>query len=591
MLDQGWITDAEARDALRRPIEVQERQQFRGPADHVVAEVKRQLLNDATFAFLGETKEERTKAIFGCPADDVECEGGGGLRIETTIDLEAQQMANDVLAQWFPLLPYEENLAECSRIFPNDDPAFLAVYAESNSCAPTGAIATLDNATGAVEVMASGLPFDIEQFDLVIQGRRNPGSAFKPITAATALEEGISFGSFWDGSSPKEIQCDTPCSDGPDPFIWTVSNAGAGVGTVSLAEATYRSVNTVYAQVAAAVGPENIVDMARRMGITRSQLDPLLSITLGTSAVSPLEMATAFSNFATNGVWASPYIVSRIYDANGDLIYEHETVTHQAADPAIFAAIRENAMVYVPTSAGTAPRANIGRPQGGKTGTHQNYQDAWFVGYVPQYTTAVWTGYEAKQIPLRNVVINGQEYSRVFGGSVPAPIWAEFMTEYLQDVPVEQFPQLPAEQIARYTEVPQVRVPSVVGLDVETAEEAIRDAGFMPWRVPIASLEPPDTVTGQSQIPGTLYEQGQTIFINVSTGDTPVGNVPGIVGATWEQALDAFRQLEFDTGVRVTVVKVDVPGPPDRVNIVQSVDPPPGTQIEFGRTVRVYVGS
>jgi penicillin-binding protein 1A len=115
-------------------------------------------------------------------------------------------------------------------------------------------------------------------------------------------------------------------------------------------------------------------------------------------------MASAFSSFATNGLHADPYLIDRILDENGQVLYQHEVRQTQVIAPAIAEAARMP-LLKVPTSEGTAERANIGRPQGGKTGTHQDYRDAWFVGFVPQYTTAVWVGYERDQIPLRNVTI------------------------------------------------------------------------------------------------------------------------------------------------------------------------------------------
>jgi len=200
MAGEGWITEAQAERAVDQPLDVVDSPLRRGEADHVVAEVKRQLLNDPTFEFLGSTPEERKKAVFGCPADDVACEGGGGLQVFTTIDLEQQKKANEVLTSWLPLLPYEENLAACQLILPTEaeeSPDFLAKYAEVHSCVPTGAMTMVDNATGAVKVMASGLPFEFSQFDLAIQGKRNPGSAFKPFGLVAALEQGYTMGHHW----------------------------------------------------------------------------------------------------------------------------------------------------------------------------------------------------------------------------------------------------------------------------------------------------------------------------------------------------------------------------------------------------------
>ena len=131
--------------------------------------------------------------------------------------------------------------------------------------------------------------------------------------------------------------------------------------------------------------------------------------------------------------------------------------------PAIAAAVRRP-LTVVPTAQGTAERANIGRPQGGKTGTHQEYRDAWFVGFVPQYSTAVWVGYERDQIPLRNVTINGNHYDRVFGGSVPAPIWAEFMRIVLDGVEPLPFPELTEEELEPYVVPPTTTVPNLIGV-------------------------------------------------------------------------------------------------------------------------------
>ncbi|MDP9495247.1 MAG: penicillin-binding protein, partial [Actinomycetota bacterium] len=393
MEEEGWLTKTQADLAVIQPLGVIEAPLRRGEAEHVVAEVKRQLLNDEEFAFLGDTPEERTKALFGCPADDVACEGGGGLNVFTEIDLELQKKANEILAAWLPLPPYEQNVAACREILPNESDEFLATYAEVHSCVPTGAMTMVDNHTGAVKVMASGLPFEFSQFDLAVQGRRNPGSSFKPFGLVAALEQGYTLGHTWSGKSPVEIECPFPCAPNGS-NIWTVHNAGASFGIITLEQATYNSVNAVYAQLSLEVGPEKVVDVARRMGVDESALDPVLSIVLGSSAVSTLEMANAYSNFATNGLHANDYIISRIVDSSGEVIYEHEMEQTQVADPAIFAAARR-ALSKVPTSAGTAPRANIERPQGGKTGTHQTNYDAWYVGYTPEYSTAVWVGYEA----------------------------------------------------------------------------------------------------------------------------------------------------------------------------------------------------
>ncbi len=588
MLGNGWITEDEATVAKAQAIDVVDTPLRRGQADHVVAEVKRQLLNDRQFDFLGETNEERKIAIFGCPADDVACEGGGGYQIFTTIDLRLQQKANEILQTWLPLPAYEENLAACREIYPEETDEFLATYSLTHSCSPTGALTMVDNHTGAVKVMASGLPFEFSQFDLAVQGRRNPGSSFKPFALVAALEQGYTLGHSWSGASPIKIECEFVCSpDGTN--IWTVTNAGSSLGVITLEQATASSVNAVYAQVSNEVGPPAIVDVARRMGITESSLNPVLSIVLGTSEVSTLEMASAYSNFATNGLHADDYLIARIVDADGNVVYEVEEEKVQVADPAIFSAAHR-ALAQVPTSSGTAPRADIGRPQGGKTGTHQSYLDAWYVGYTPEYSTAVWVGYESKQVPLTNVVINGQQYSRVFGGSVPAPIWAEFMSFVLDGLPEIPFPDEPAN-IEDYLIPPQTIVPSVVGLDRNEAVSRLKDAKLNPSVTEVPSLEPAGQVVAQSRAPGASVPEGSGIGISVSNGVAPTGQMPSFVGMTVDEALEAARVFEESTGVKLSVfTETTVTTDANLVGRVVSQTPAAGADLTGTGTVTIYIG-
>jgi penicillin-binding protein 1A len=587
MEENGWITTEEADAAIEEPLGVVEAPLRRGQADHVVAEVKRQLLNDPEFAFLGESPEERKKAVFGCPADDVACEGGGGLQVFTSIDLELQQKANEILASWLPLPPYEENLAKCKEILPNETDDFLARYAETHSCVPTGAMTMVDNWTGAVKVMASGLPFEFSQFDLAVQGRRNPGSSFKPFGLVAALENGFTMGHTWSGKSPVKIECPFACAPNGS-NIWTVSNAGASYGVIDLAQATYGSVNAVYAQLSLEVGPEKIVDVAKRMGVDESALDPVLSIVLGSSAVSTREMANAFSNFATNGLHADDYVIAKIVNSQGETIYEHEAETTQVADPGIFAAAHR-ALSVVPVS-GTAPRANIGIPQGGKTGTHQSYLDAWYVGYTPEFSTAVWVGYEAQQVPLVNVVINGQPYDRVFGGSVPAPIWAEFMSYVHQDLPVTDFPPEPAN-IGQYLVPPPTTVPNVIGLPEDDAVAELRGAKLNASVQRIPSLQPAGIVVRQSAAGGSTVKQGSFVTIYVSTGELPSGPLPNLTGLTMDEALEIVSAFELDTGVRISLSQQEVPTSNESlIGRIVDTDPPPASEVQGEVGVVAFIG-
>ena len=563
MYENGFITEAARDVAWDQPLNISDPVTFVSPADHVVAEVKRQLLSEPEFDFLGETREERKVAIFGCPADDVDCAGGGGLDIVLTIDLELQDTANNMLQSWLP------------------------VPSDPEVSAPTGAIAMVENWTGAVRVMASGLPFEQEQFDLAVQGRRNPGSSFKPFALVAGLESGKSLNSFFDASSPKDVQCPYVCSSLGN--IWRVSNAGGGrSGLMRLFDATYNSVNTVYAQLSVEVGPENIADVAHRMGI-QSDLEEVPSLALGAGAVSPLEMASAYTNFATNGQWSKPYIVESIADRAGNSIYDHQPNPIQTIEPALAAAARQP-LELVPTGAGTARRANLGgRPQGGKTGTHQNFMEAWFVGFVSQYSTAVWIGFPEEQIPLTNVTINGQNFSRVFGGTGPAPLWKSFMDIALTGVPVEDFPPDPAG-VSSFFFTPTTTVPSVVGGNESQATRALLNAHLNAAVVEVPSIEPEGTVVAQSPEGGAVISEGSAVTIEVSTGiiEVPlpdlIGLAQGQVGAAlanWQEANGVTITFSFEFLVRQKV---------EKQGIVLQTTPRPGAMIEDGGHLVVTVG-
>jgi penicillin-binding protein 1A len=288
--------------------------------------------------------------------------------------------------------------------------------------------------------MAVGVPSGERLvFNLAVQGKRQAGSAFKPFTLAAALEHGISLYSSWSG--PPAMTIDDPrCSTNGEP--WDVHNyADEAAGTMSLLDATAHSVNTIYGQVVSDVGPPAVVAMAHRLGVT-SKLLPVCSVTLGSQAVSPLEMTSAYATFAARGVRHAPRAVESVRTAGGrELEYPgskpRRAVSQRVADLVTYA-------LEAVVQRGTATGANIGRPAAGKTGTAENYVDAWFCGFVPQLATCVWVGYPHKEVPLMNV----EGYGAVFGGSLPATIWREFMTGALENVPVEDFPSVSTELYA-----------------------------------------------------------------------------------------------------------------------------------------------
>jgi penicillin-binding protein 1A len=300
---------------------------------------------------------------------------------------------------------------------------------------PEAAVVAIDPATGEVRAMYGGRNWGTSQVNLATGDGgtgRQAGSAFKPFTLTAAMEANVSLSSRWYGPGTITIQ-DPRCYTDGEP--WTLSNASdEESGTFSLATATAYSVNTVFAQVASLVGPDAVADAAHRMGI-RSKLQPVCSITLGTQAVTPLEMTNAYATLAARGIrrWATP--VHAVRDASGAVLDRttsgrgKRVISTNDADLVTYAL--ENVIRY-----GTGTAANIGRPAAGKTGTAQDYVDAWFCGYVPRLATCVWIGYPKGEIPLENV----EGYSAVYGGTIPALIWHDFMLKATERMPVQEFP-------------------------------------------------------------------------------------------------------------------------------------------------------
>jgi penicillin-binding protein 1A len=573
MAQNGFITRADAENGKQEELTPAPHQEFEQISPQVIIAAREELLGNPSLG-LGDTYLRRKRALFGCPAADTECEGGGGLRVTVSVNQEMQDEANRILRAWFQDLS-----------------------------GPTGAIAMIENDTGAIRVMASGLDFgdDIEAgqrpYDLARKGRRQAGSAFKPIALVTALEYGaqagwpITLGTFWDYSSPKKIDCGFPCS--PSGNTWTVYNAGGANsgGVRSLEQATYLSTNTVYAQVSLAVGPENIVEMAHRIGI-ESPLNPVLSIALGTQSVSPLEMAAAYSTIANYGEKVENYIIERIEDSEGNVIYEHETTKERVLDEAL-AAATVRAMKKVVTQ-GTAPQANIGRPQAGKTGTAQDYRDVWFMGYIPQYTTAVWVGYPDAQVEMRNFTVfndmtgQAQYYSRAFGGTLAAPIWKQFMLYITENLPVEDFPPEP-DGTSVYFQVPLVTVPDVSGLSRTAARTKINEAGLNAALVPVSSNQPEGTILGQSPAAGTKIRQGSSVSVRYSTGQISV--MPDFFRILEENLQGRVAALSEQSGLSLTFTVVyadtDKPGQVGRV-IGQS--PGPGSELAYRQELVFTIG-
>jgi len=305
---------------------------------------------------------------------------------------------------------------------------------------PAAAIVAMDPQTGAVKAMVDYLPSGQRmQFNFATQGHRSTGSAFKPITLATALAQGDSpYSTFY---GPSQLFITEPqCATGPTGGPWDVHNfADESGGTMSLLDATANSVNTIFAQLIARVGVRNVMYMARNLGITERIGGPYFkqacAITLGAVGFTPLELTDVYATFADGGIHHAPQAFESVRGANGKVIKKLTTKGQRVLTPNVAAELTYALQGVVQHGTGTA--AALGsRPVAGKTGTAENFQDAWFCGFVPQLVTCVWVGYPKGEISLYNV----EGVGSVAGGTLPAAIWHEFMGQAVANLPVRQFP-------------------------------------------------------------------------------------------------------------------------------------------------------
>ncbi|MEX2557298.1 MAG: PBP1A family penicillin-binding protein [Actinomycetota bacterium] len=376
MASLRFISAADATAAAAKPVKVRDRVTTTVPAvgAHFVEDVRRILVGQ-----YGAGTVYR-----------------GGLTVRTTMDIDHQYLAEKAVA---------------SVLDRKDD--------------PQAALVAVDTATGEVVAMVGGRTFEENQFNLASQGRRQAGSAFKPFVLATAVDAEYSVKSTF--KAPAKIKLET----GFEP--WEVANYdNKNYGQIDLITATEFSVNTVYAQLILKVGPKSAADMAARLGIT-SKLQAVPSLTLGTSDVSPLEMAGAYASFANSGKHAQPHLIRSIQDADKRTIFETDIKPAQVVEPKVADTVA-HALVQVVES-GTGGRADLGsRPVGGKTGTTEDHVDAWFAGFTRQIATTVWMGFPDGKRKMQNV-----RGIAVTGGSFPAQIWREFMEPVMETMPVEGF--------------------------------------------------------------------------------------------------------------------------------------------------------
>jgi len=344
---------------------------------------------------------------------------------------------------------------------------------------PDVAVASVAPGDGAVRILFGGLGYRSGGFDPAIEGAMQAGSAFKPFVYLAALQDGIDPRSVLPAYSPMAVTYRGS--------RYTVHNYEPGAAAASIDDALAQSINTVFVQLAAKVGPDNVARAAEAAGLPPSvEADagnPSIALGALTHGVSPLQMATAYATIAARGVWAAPYSITRIVDRHGRVVYQHAPDARPVLDPAEVAVLT-GAMEGV-VQHGTGVAAGIGRPLAGKTGTTDNYTNAWFIGFVPQLSTAVWVGYTQGARPMTDV-----HGVAVTGGTFPAAIFSSVMGPALAGLPALPLTTASPDTLAL---MPYASVPSADG----SYDPSRYWSTWSTW-----SSLPPATSPGAGGVPG-----------------------------------------------------------------------------------------
>jgi penicillin-binding protein 1A len=374
------------------------------PLDYFPEDVKQQLLHDPAFN-LGATPGERYHNLFY-----------GGLRIHTTYDPAAQAAAIQARAD----------------VLPGDSPTTFFWDYNRQTYEGTATIVSIEPQTGAVRTLVGGPGYERYQYNIASdpRARRDNGSSFKIFVLVAALEAGYSPNDSLNGSSPCTFR--NP-GGAPDPYRLENFEGGGGGGG-SITSQTLRSSNCAFVRLGQAVGINNVIAQAQRMGVT-VDLPAVPSLPLGVGGVPALQFAGAMASIANDGVFNRPYYIERIDDRLGNVVYQHQPSGVPAMSPET-ARLAMNVLVQN-IQGGTGTRARVpNQPAGGKTGTAHDYGNAWFVGATPQLATTVWVGSLGDVIPMRTVPGTG----RVTGGSLPARIWGAYMSSVLAGAPTAGWP-------------------------------------------------------------------------------------------------------------------------------------------------------
>jgi 1A family penicillin-binding protein len=380
MVENRIITQEDADRAYAEPLQLLKRQKFKYRAPYFVTYVIQKLSD-----MYGE-----------------EVTYTSGMKVYTTLDYSMQEKAEEIALQY----------ADMSK-----QPGIVGGEHVPNLNFDQLALLSIDPTNGYIRAMQGGVDYQKNQFNRTTQALRQPGSAFKPFVYLAALEKGFSPGTLVDDS---QITF-TSVKGGYTPRNYN----NEYMGRIPLRRALELSLNVVAIKLNALVGPQNVVRVARTLGIT-TPIRPVLSLPLGANEVTMFDMTKAYGVLANHGHLVEPTSIMYIEDRDGNLIYESRVHDQKVFDENLIAALVD--MMRGVLQYGTGQNARIGRPAAGKTGTTSDYKDAWFIGFVPQLVTATWCGND-----------NNTPMNKVTGGGVPALMWRDFMTFALRRMSSKDF--------------------------------------------------------------------------------------------------------------------------------------------------------
>ncbi|MFN6461257.1 MAG: transglycosylase domain-containing protein [Nostoc sp. DedVER02] len=382
MLELNWINQSEYDNALKQEIKLGRIKSFQGSA----------------LPYVTNTVAQELAKKFGR-----ETLLKGGMRVQTTVDAKFQIMAEETVVKWHKTL-LDQGLSKNQM-----------------------ALVAIDPRTHFIKALVGGIDPKISEFNRATQSQRQPGSSFKPFVYYTAFATG-KYG-------PDSTVVDSPVSyrDG-NGWYFPRNYDGGFSGAMPIRRALAQSRNIPVIKIGKAVGMNRVIETCRTLGIM-SPMEPVTSLPLGAIGVTPLEMASAYATFANYGWQSPPTVIARVTDSSGNVLLDNTPKPQLVLDPWASAAILDVMRSVI--SEGTGKGAAIGRPAAGKTGTTSSEKDIWFVGTVPQLTTAVWVGRDD----------NRQLADHATGGVMVAPIWKDFMEKALKNTPVENFK--PPSQFSR----------------------------------------------------------------------------------------------------------------------------------------------